>query len=93
MGFSAVAAPQKPHIFFELSNFCLTNNTFLFKIKPKSYAAKETHIPSKEDAPRATFVHSATAGMLSQEPTVGLGKTMVLHFSWYSLVNNLWLCV
>lgn len=84
MGFSAVAAPQKPHIFFELGHFCLKNNTFLFKIKSESCAEKETRISSKEDAWRAMGVIQPQQPV-SQGAGSWLGQDRVLLPSWHLL--------
>lgn len=58
----------------------MTNNAFLLKIKLKAEDVKETHGFSKEDVPRATRVHSATAGVGHRQAAPGLGLNHHLAF-------------
>lgn len=94
--FLSCSCSQKPHIFFELSNFCLTNNIFLFKKtktknkNPKSYDAKETCTTSKEVLRPHTFGHPAAAGErhTASQPAPGLGSATNAPSFWHFLLKT-----
>lgn len=92
-GFLSCSRFEKTHRFLERSHFCLTNNTFLFQMKPTSEEVKGPHTPSEEDVRRAMCVHPAAAGVRPRQPAPSLGKTTVLPSSCHLLVNEHWLCV